>query len=82
MNRIKILKIIKVSLCVCFKRKKGNLYKILLNETMNVIKEKLDIFNVFRNLCLFEKSINDLNNNLLTIKMSEESINLLAEMKL
>ena len=70
-----------LSYCVCFKRKKGNLYKILLNETMRVIKEKLDIFNLFRNLCFIENSKTDLNYNLATIKMSEECLNILTSMK-
>ena len=70
-----------LSLCACFKRKRGNLYKILFNETMNVIKEKLDIFNIFRNLCLIENKKNDLYNNLATIKMSEECSNLLTAIK-
>ena len=71
-----------LSLCACFQRKRGNLYKILFNEAMNVIKEKLDIFNIFRNLCLIENSKNVLNNNIATIKMSEECLNLLSDMKL
>ena len=70
-----------MSLCFCIKRKRINLYKILLKETMIIIKEKLDIFNIFRNLCLIENSKNDLNNNLATIKMSEECSNLLTAIK-
>ena len=38
----------------CCKKKKRNVYKILSNESMNVFIEKLDIFNIFRNLCLIE----------------------------
>ena len=59
------------------------MYNILLKETMRVIKEKLDIFNIFRNLCLIEHStidINDIKNSLI-MTMSEECSNLLAEMK-
>ena len=72
-----------LSLCFCFKIKRGNMYNILLKETMRVIKEKLDIFNIFRNLCLIEHStidINDIKNSLI-MTMSEECSNLLAEMK-
>ena len=48
---------------------------------MRVIKEKLDIFNLFRNLCFIEISKTDLNYNLATIKMSEECLNILTSMK-
>ena len=38
----------------CFVRKKKNLHNILLNESMKLISEKLDILNIFRIMCLNE----------------------------
>ena len=52
----------------CCKRKKRNIYNLLLNESMEVIMEKLDIFNIFRNICSIEYA----NNNLEVIKMSKD----------
>ena len=70
-----------ISICICFKRKKGNLYKLLLNETMNIITEKLDIFNLFRDLYSIENSKhnNNSSNNLGIIRMSEECSNHLQD---
>ena len=56
----------------CCKKKKRNTYKILSNESMNVVMEKLDIFNIFRNICLVEYSNYKTNNNLDIIEMSEK----------
>ena len=58
-----------------FQRKKKNVYKLLLNETMNVIREKLDIFNLFRDLCSIENSKNNFKNKPEIIKMSKECSN-------
>ena len=63
----------------CCKKNKRNAYKILLNESMNVVTEKLDIFNIFRNICSIEYINYDRNNNLDTIKMSEECSKDLSE---
>ena len=52
----------------CGKRKKRNVYNLLLNESMEVIMEKLDIFNIFRNICSIEYA----NNNLEVIRMSKD----------
>ena len=60
------------SICSCFKRKR-NVYKLLLDETMSVIMEKLDIFNLFRDLCSIETSKDDCNSRI--IKMSKECSN-------
>ena len=57
----------------CCKKKKRNVYRILINESMNLVMEKLDIFNIFRNICLTEYYNYELNNKLDIIKMSEES---------
>ena len=58
--------------CCCCTKKKRNVYKILSNESMNVVIEKLDIFNIFRNICLIEYSNYKSYNNLDIIEMSEE----------
>ena len=63
----------------CCKKNKRNAYKILTNETMNIVSEKLDIFNIFRNICSIEYINYDRNNNLDTIKMSEECSKDLSE---
>ena len=69
-----------ISKCFCFKRKKRNVYKLLLNETMNVIMEKLDIFNLFRDLCSIENSKDDC--SLGKIKMSKEFSNNLQDLEI
>ena len=63
----------------CCKKNKRNAYKILTNESMNIVSEKLDIFNIFRNICSIEYMNNDRNNILDTIKMTEECSNDLSE---
>ena len=67
------------SICYCCGGKRKKIYRILLNESKNVIMEKLDIFNIFRNISLIEYLNNDLNNNLNIINMSEECSNDLIE---
>ena len=59
----------------CLKKRKNlkNLNKILLNESMNIIIKKLDIFNIFRNICLIEcECVGSNYNRLEKIKMSKE----------
>ena len=56
--------------CSCFSRKK-NVYKVILKESSNIIREKLDILNIFRTIYFFEYS-NDLNKKFDKIKMSKE----------
>ena len=56
--------------CSCFSRKK-NVYKVILKESSNIIREKLDILNIFRTIYIIEYS-NDLNKNIDKIKMSQE----------
>ena len=64
----------------CCKRKRKNIYNLLLNESMKVVMEKLDIFNIFRNMCSFEYSNEELNNNNIDIiKMSKECSKDLSE---
>ena len=75
------LKDVLSSLCACGKRNRKKIYKILIEESMNIIRNKLDIINIFRNICLIEHSHNDLNSNkdINQIKMSKRSINDLSE---
>ena len=74
------LKDIFISIFYCCKKKKRNVYKILVNESMNVVMEKLDIFNIFRNICSIEYSNYDINNNNFDIiKMSEECSKILSD---
>ena len=56
--------------CTCCPRKK-NIYKVIMKESSNIIKEKLDILNIFRNIYFIEYS-NDLNKNIEQIKMSKD----------
>ena len=60
------------SYCYCCKRQRKNIYNLLLNESMNIITEKLDILNIFRNICSIEYSNNDLYNKRDVINMSDE----------
>ena len=75
------LKDVLSSLCACGKRNRKKIYKILINESMNIIRNKLDIINIFRNICLIEHSNNDLTlkKNSDVIKMSKRAINDLSE---
>ena len=66
-----------MSKCYCYnkKRKRNN---ILLNESMNIISEKLDIFNIFRNMCIIENIYNNSKYDSGIIQMSEECTNSLS----
>ena len=68
------LKNIFVALFYCFKIKRKNIYNVLLNESLNLVMEKLDIFNIFRNMCSSEYSNEELYNNIDIIKMSKKYI--------
>ena len=48
-----------ITLCFCYKNERNKKNKILLDETMNIITEKLDILNLFRNICTIENLKND-----------------------
>ena len=63
----------------CLKKSKKNIYKILLNETMNIISKKLDIYNIFRMLFIIEENTNNLENISNTIKMSKDASDELSE---
>ena len=46
------------SLCDCCTKKRRNIYNIFINKSMNIISEKLDIINIFRNMYLIENISN------------------------
>ena len=64
-----------ISLFFCCGKKRRNVYNILLNESKNVIMEKLDIFNIFKKIYSIEHSSNDLN----SITMSEDCLKEMTE---
>ena len=66
------------SICYCCSKNRGKTYNIVLKESTKIIREKLDIFNIFRNLSLMEHSKNDINKTLETIRMSDECSNELS----
>ena len=63
------------SICDCNIRKRRNINNILINKCTNITIEKLDIFNIFRNLCLIENINKNLKYDLGTVQMSEEFSN-------
>ena len=66
----------------CFVRKRKNVDNVLLDEVMNIIKEKLDILNIFRNMYLYEIMQKKLGCEHEIIKMSDECIKILKELKI
>ena len=72
------LKLLLIPLCLCPLKKRKSVNKILLNESMNIIIKKLDIFNIFINICLIEYA-NTYLNKIEEIKMSQESSKNLSE---
>ena len=70
-----------ITLCFCYKNKRNKKNKILLDETMNIIIEKLDILNLFRNICTIENLKNDFDYNIGIFKMSEECSNNLSDIE-
>ena len=73
------LKDLLISKCLCCKKYKQNVYSLIVNESMNLIKGKLDIINIFRSMYIIENS--KINKNLDPIKMSEEFKKLLLDNK-
>ena len=75
---IKKIKINKCCIYLCFLcvRKRKNIENILLDEGMKIIIEKLDIINIFKNLC---GNDNDLKEDKKIIKMSYKCIKRLNE---
>ena len=70
-----------MSKCYYFNRKR-KIKNILLNEGMNIISEKLDIFNIFRNMCLIENINNNSKYDFGIFQMSEECTNSLSYIKI
>ena len=71
-----------IYLCFCFARTIKNKNNILLDEAMKIISEKMDILNLFRNMCLQENFQKELGKEYGINKMSEECIKLLSELKI
>ncbi len=68
-----------IHLFFCFERNKNN---VLIDKAMNIISEKLDILNLFRNICLQENFQKKFGNEHEAINMSEDYIKLLRESKI
>ena len=70
-----------ISKCCCSRcfRKRRKVYDIILEESMNIIIEKLDIFNIFRTIYSIDYTNTYLNKNFDIIKISEESTKKLSE---
>lgn len=66
----------------CCMRRKKNLQNILMDESMNLITEKLDIINIFRTMCLNEEIQFKYEFNIDIIQMSDECINSLKEINI
>ena len=71
-----------IHLCFCFVRKRKNKNNVFLDEAMSIISEKLDILNLFRNICLQENAQRKLGYEHEMIKMSEECIKSLRDLKI
>ena len=69
-NKIKINRVC-IYLCFCFTRKKKMVQNFLLDEGMNIISEKLDIFNIFKKMYKYEESVEKEMNSKI-IEMSNE----------
>ena len=63
---------IMICFCLCIIKRKNNLQYILLDESKKIINEKLDILNIFRNICLIEEMKNNLEFNDVIIHFSED----------
>ena len=69
-NKIKMTRAC-IYLCFCFTRKRKNVQNVLLDEGMNIISKKLDIFNIFDKIYRDEKIQEKYKKNEL-IEMSDE----------
>ena len=79
-NKIKLNNYL-IHLCFCFIRKRKNVYNTLLDESMNIISEKLDIFNLFRNMCLQDNINKNIGFEYERLKLSDECIKKLENLK-
>ena len=67
--------------CFSFSKKRKNIYRILLKESNRIIIEKLDILNLFRDLCSIEDMKNFSECNIVNIKMSNNCCDSLPDLK-
>ena len=70
-----------VHICFCCIRKRNNLQNILLDESMNLLSEKLDIINIFKMMCLGKEVKQKYKFDKSMIHMSNECINSLKKIK-
>ena len=63
----------------CCKKRKIYANNLLVNESMNIIIEKLDILNIFKNMWAFKYSNNNLSQKANMVNMSEECSKNLSE---
>ena len=66
---------------LCFKKYSIIVYKILINEMMNIISKNLDIYRIFRMIFLIKANKNKFKYNPIFIKMSNDIYNKLSEIK-
>ena len=64
-----------VHICFCCIRKRNNLQNILLDESMSLLSEKLDIINIFKMMCLGEELKQKYKFDNSMIHLSKECIN-------
>ena len=65
--------------CFCCVRKRNNFGNVLLDEGMGIITDKLDIYNMFRNLYFIDEIKKNTNYKYNDIVMSDECKNRLKE---
>lgn len=65
--------------CFCFVRKRDNFGNALLDEAMNIITEKLDIYNMFRNFYFIDELKTNWNYEYKDFEMSDECKSKLKE---
>ena len=70
-----------VHICFCCIRKRNNLQNILLDESMNLLSEKLYIINIFRMMCLGKEVKQKYKFDKSMIHMFNECINSLKKIK-
>ena len=70
-----------VHICFCCIRKRNNLQNILLDESMSLLSEKLDIINIFKMMCLGEELKQKYKFDNSMIHLSNECINSLKKIK-
>ena len=71
-----------VHICFCCIRKRNNLQNILLDESTNLLSEKLDIINIFKMMCLGEELKQKYKFDNSMIHLSKECMNSLKKLKI